>query len=122
TNRRVPVESAKRGKFSVALQAFGKVGLPLVSVPVAVAQRTGVCLPVVVSVLNALFGTELFRSGCPIAASAGAALLEGIVFHIRTRLYPRSATNSRTPSEVTDTGFSMLAAEASVFCCVRSGC
>src|ERR1700686_3320770 len=47
TKSRLPVESAKRGKLTVALQKFGNVGLLFVSVPLDVGQRTGVCLNVV---------------------------------------------------------------------------
>src|SRR3954470_12336204 len=75
-NRRVPVERANRGKFSVALQDLGYVGLPLVSVPFETVQSTGVCFPVV-STVNPLSGVELVRSGWPIAKSAGALLLDG---------------------------------------------
>lgn len=60
------------------------------------------------SVLNELFEIELVMSGCPITTSAGAWLASGMLFQISTRLWPRSVTNSFTPSEVTETGFSML--------------
>src|SRR5581483_12420610 len=82
TNRRVPVERAKRGKFKVALHEVGYVGalLLLASVPFETVQRTGVSTWVVASEVKALFGIALVRFGCPSAKSAGAVLAVGIEF------------------------------------------
>src|SRR5471032_620256 len=68
TNSRLPVDSAKRGKLTVALQNNGNVGLLLVSTPFEMGQRTAVSLSVVspATVEKALLGTALTISGCPI--------------------------------------------------------
>src|ERR1035437_1282631 len=63
-NSRLPAASAKRGKLTVALQAFGEVGL----------------------VENALLAIELTRSGWPTATSAACPLAVGIEFQMSTRL------------------------------------
>src|SRR5258708_33801746 len=57
---------------------------------------------------DVLFAIALTMSGWPIARSAGCWFCPGIEFHTRMRLYPRSATNRWTPSEVTEAGLSML--------------
>ena len=127
TNRRFPSESTKRGKLSVAAQRVGKRAVLALSVPV-VWQSTGdtpVGFPAVLSValviLKLLFSVDETRSGWPIATSAAVPLAVGTVFQIRTRFWPKSATKSRTPSELTATGVCMLLA-AVVGCFeVRSG-
>ncbi len=43
-------------------------------------------------------------SGCPSTRSAGWSIVVGILFQIKMRLKPVSATNRRVPSEVTDVG------------------
>ena len=106
---------------------MGKVGLLSRSIPVDTGQSTATSLSVVsvedvaADPVNALSATELTRSGCPRATSAGAPLAVGILSKIRTRLKPRSVTKSRVPSEVTDTGVSMVLAAAPVNCWVMSG-
>src|SRR5215469_6339610 len=117
-NRRVPSERANRGKFRVELQTLGYVGLWAGSVPLDCVQSAGVSL-FVVSVeevaaepAKALLATEPVMSGWPISTSAGVPLAVGIEFQISTRLLPRSVTKRRVPSEVTDTGSTMVAAVA----------
>src|SRR5437868_9088461 len=68
-----------------------------------------------------LLATELVISGCPTTTSAAAKLELGIEFQIMTRLWPRSVTNSRTPSEVTETGLLRFLEVASLPFLVRSG-
>src|SRR5215471_8406413 len=126
-NKCRPSEKANLGKFIVEPQRFGYVGLLAGSVPVETVHITGLCL-FVVSVddvaavpVNALLGTEEVMSGCQSSRSAGCWFWVGMEFHISTRLWPRSVTNSRCPSEVTDTGENRLLACAGVSLTVEAG-
>ncbi len=86
-NSRVPSERAYLGKFKLAPHK-------------AAPPQTLV-----------LSATALTMSGWPTTTSAGWPFEAGILFQIKTRLNPKSATKRCVPSEVTETGLqSSLAA------------
>ena len=87
----------------VAAHMTGKVGFPLLSVPATWHK------------FAESFGTDCVKLTCPISTSAGCWFLVGIEFQISTRLKPRSATYSRWPSLVTETGLSIVLAVAGMF-------
>src|ERR1700759_1552332 len=62
--------------------------------------------------LTLLLSRLLTRSGCPTATSAACPFWVGMLFQIRTRLWPKSVTYSLWPSEVTATGAKRLEAVA----------
>ncbi len=94
-----------------------KCGLPLLSVPFDTVHNTGLSMKVVVELasesgkvsVNALFGTAAVHVGlADLHIRRVHRSWSGIEFQIRMRLYPRSVTKSRVPSEVTLTGFSIF--------------